>query len=144
MHTRSDNIEIMIGDDNDDIIEELFKSFLKNYEENLQNKMRGSDFEFDGVNFLYYDFNKISLNREDLPSQNLESFFKKYEEKNINTFYKDFGKRYDIDTYEINNDIKDYNDKIIAKYHFSQKYNAFINEFNKFERIQEKKRCHRC
>ena len=63
MHTRSDNIEIMIGDDNDDIIEELFKSFLLKYEENLQNKMRGSDFEFDGVNFLYYDFNKISLNR---------------------------------------------------------------------------------
>ena len=63
MHTRSDKIEIMIGDDNDDIIEELFKSFLQKYEENLQNKMRGSDFEFDGVNFLYYDFNEISLNR---------------------------------------------------------------------------------
>ena len=63
MHTRSDNIEIMIGDDNDDIIEELFKSFLQKYEENLQNKMKGSDFEFDGVNFLYYNFNKISLNR---------------------------------------------------------------------------------
>ena len=52
----------MIGDDNDDVIEELFKSFLKRYEENLQNKMRGSEFEFDGVNFLYYDFNKISIN----------------------------------------------------------------------------------
>ena len=52
MHTRSDNIEIMIDDNNDDIIEELFKSFLQKYEENLQNKMRGSDFEFDGVNFL--------------------------------------------------------------------------------------------
>ena len=63
MHTRSDNIEIMIGDDNDDIIEEIFRSFLQKYEQNLQNKMRGSDFEFDGVNFLYYDFNKISLNR---------------------------------------------------------------------------------
>ena len=25
--------------------------------------MRGSEFEFDGVNLLYYDFNKISLNR---------------------------------------------------------------------------------
>ena len=25
--------------------------------------MKGSDFEFDGVNFLYYDFNKISVNR---------------------------------------------------------------------------------
>ena len=63
MHTRSDNIEIIIGDNNDDTIEELFKSFSKKYGENLQNKMRGSDFEFDGVNFLYYDFNKISLNR---------------------------------------------------------------------------------
>ena len=63
IYTRSDNTEIMIGDDNDDIIEELFKSFLQKYEENLQNKMRGSDFEFDGVNFFYYDFNKISLNR---------------------------------------------------------------------------------
>ena len=52
MHTRSDNIEIMIGDDNDNIIEELFKSFIQKYEEDLQNKMRGSDFEFDGVNFL--------------------------------------------------------------------------------------------
>ena len=25
--------------------------------------MKGSNFEFDGVNFLYYDFNKISINR---------------------------------------------------------------------------------
>ena len=62
IHTRSDDIEIMIGKDNDEIIEDFFKSFLQKYEENLQNKMRGSDFEFDGVNFLYYDFNEISLN----------------------------------------------------------------------------------
>ena len=57
MYTRSDNIEIMFGDDND-IIEQLFESLLQKHEENLQNKMRGSEFEFDGVNFLYYDFNK--------------------------------------------------------------------------------------
>ena len=63
IHTRSDDIEIMIGKGNDEIIEDFFKSFLQKYEENLQNKMRGSDFEFDGVNFLYYDFNEISLNR---------------------------------------------------------------------------------
>ena len=63
MHTRSDNEEFMNGSDTDEIIEGLFESFLQKYEENLQNKMRGSDFEFDGVNFLYYDFNKISLNR---------------------------------------------------------------------------------
>ena len=63
MYTRSDNIEIMFGDNNDDIIEQLFESLLQKYEENLQNKMRGSEFEFDGVNFLYYDFNKTSINR---------------------------------------------------------------------------------
>ena len=63
MYTRSDDIEITFGDDNDDIIEQLFESLLQKYEENLQNKMRGSEFEFDGVNFLYYDFNKTSINR---------------------------------------------------------------------------------
>ena len=63
MHTISDNIEIMFGDDNDDNIEQLFESLLKKYEENLQNKMRGAEFEFDSVNFLYYDFDKTSINR---------------------------------------------------------------------------------
>ena len=63
MYTRSDNVEIMFGDDNDDIIEQLFESLLQKYEENFQNKMRGSNFEFDGINLLYYDFNKTSINR---------------------------------------------------------------------------------
>ena len=63
MYARIDNVEIMFGDDNDDIIEQRFESLLQKYEENVQNKMRGSDFEFDGVNLLYYDFNKTSINR---------------------------------------------------------------------------------
>ena len=63
MYTKSDNIEIMFGDDNDDIIEQIFESLLQKFEENLQNKMRGSEFEFDDVNFLYYNFNKTSINR---------------------------------------------------------------------------------
>ena len=63
MHTRSDNEEFMNGSDTDEIIEGLFESFLQKYEENLQEKMKESDFEFDGVNFLYYDFNKVSINR---------------------------------------------------------------------------------
>ena len=63
MHTRSDYEEFINCSDTDEIIKGLFESFLQKYEENLQNKMRGSDFEFDGVNFSYYDFNKISLNR---------------------------------------------------------------------------------
>ena len=63
MHMRSDNEEFMNGEDTDEIIKGLFESFLQKYEENLQNKMKGSDFEFDGVNFLYYDFNKINFNK---------------------------------------------------------------------------------
>ena len=63
MHTRSDNEEFMNGSDTDEIIKGLFESFLQEYKENLLEKMKESDFEFDGVNFLYYDFNKISINR---------------------------------------------------------------------------------
>ena len=63
MHTRSDNKEFMNGSDSDEIIKELFKSFLQRYQKNLQEKMRGSDFAFDGISFCYYDFNKISINK---------------------------------------------------------------------------------
>ena len=63
MRTRSDNEEFMNGSDMDQIIKELFKSLLQRYQENLQEKMRGSDIVFDGVNFLYYDFNKIIINK---------------------------------------------------------------------------------
>ena len=39
MYTRSDNEEFMNGDDNDEVIKLLFKSFLQRFEENLQEKM---------------------------------------------------------------------------------------------------------
>ena len=63
MHTKSNNIEIMIGSDTNDVIKELFKSLLQRYQENLETKMKGSEFVFNGVNMLYYDLNKIGLNR---------------------------------------------------------------------------------
>ena len=63
MHTKSYNTEIMTGSDTNEVIKELFKSFLQRFQEDLQEKMKGSEFEFVGVNLLYYDFNKISLNR---------------------------------------------------------------------------------
>ena len=52
MYTRSNNEEIMNGSDTDEIIKGLFESFLQKYEENFQEKMKGSEFEFDGVDFL--------------------------------------------------------------------------------------------
>ena len=63
MHTKSDNIEIMIGSDKNEVIEDLFKSLLQGYQENLEEEMRGSEFILDGVNLFHYDLNKISLNR---------------------------------------------------------------------------------
>ena len=43
MYTRSDNEEFMKGSDTDEVIKLLFRSLLQKYQENLQNKMRGSD-----------------------------------------------------------------------------------------------------
>ena len=47
---------MMTGSDTNEVIEEFFKSFLQRYQGGLQEKMRGSEFEFDVVNLLYYDF----------------------------------------------------------------------------------------
>ena len=63
IYTRSFNEEIMEGSDTDEVIKSLFESFLKINDLNLQEKTKGSDFAFDGVNSLYYDFNKMSINR---------------------------------------------------------------------------------
>ena len=63
IHTSSANEEFMNGSDTDEIINELFRSLLQRYQENLQEKMKGSDFAFDGVNYLYYDLNKISISK---------------------------------------------------------------------------------
>ena len=40
MQTGSDNKEIMNGSDTDEVIEELFESFLQRYEQNLEEKMK--------------------------------------------------------------------------------------------------------
>ena len=63
MFTRSDNEEFMSGDDTNEIIKSLYESFLQRFEENLQEKMRGSDFEFDGINFFNYNFDESSIYR---------------------------------------------------------------------------------
>ena len=55
------NVEIMMGSKTDEIIEELFKSFLQKYQEGLEESMRGSEFIFDSVDSLYYSLNKVSL-----------------------------------------------------------------------------------
>ena len=47
MHSKSDNIEIMINGEADEVIEELFKSFLNRYQNNLEKFING-------INYIHY------------------------------------------------------------------------------------------
>ena len=48
MHSKSDNIEIMINDEADKVIEQLFDSFKNRYQNNLE-PIKGKEFVFDYV-----------------------------------------------------------------------------------------------
>ena len=63
MHTKSDNIEIMIGTDTSGIMNEIIDSFRKRYQEGLATKMKGSSYIFERIDLLEYHLHKISLNR---------------------------------------------------------------------------------
>ena len=64
MHTKSGDIGIMLVSETNDIITELFDSLLQKYQEGLEESIRGSEFNFNSVNLLYYHLQKISLKRE--------------------------------------------------------------------------------
>ena len=63
MHTKSNNVEIMMGNETDEIVEELVESLFQKYQEGLEEKMRGSEFIFDSADLLHFNLHKISLNR---------------------------------------------------------------------------------
>ena len=53
-HTKSDNIAIMRGVETEDIINEVFNTFRKRYQEVLETKMRRSSFTFESFDLLKY------------------------------------------------------------------------------------------
>ena len=55
MHTKSDNIEIIIGNETDEIIKKNFQSPLQRHQEGLEKSMKESEFIFDSVDLLYCD-----------------------------------------------------------------------------------------
>ena len=63
MYTRSTPEEIIIGSETEEVAENLIMSILQKYQDNLQNKMKGSDFIFNGANYLYYDLNRITISK---------------------------------------------------------------------------------
>ena len=62
MHSKSGNIEVMINDEADKVIKELFDSLKNRYQNNLES-MKGSEFVVDHVQVLYYKCHKIDPNR---------------------------------------------------------------------------------
>ena len=59
MRGKSNNVEIMMSSETDEIMKELFKSFFQE----LKEKMKGGEFTFEAVAALYYGLNKIRLSR---------------------------------------------------------------------------------
>ena len=53
MHSKSDNIEIMINDEANEITADLFNLIKNRYQNNLES-LRGSEFVFDYAHLLYY------------------------------------------------------------------------------------------
>ena len=58
----SDNISIMQGSDTDDIIRELFRYFLHNYQEELK-IIKGSNFIFESVELMDYKLHRVRFRR---------------------------------------------------------------------------------
>ena len=84
MHTKSHNIEIMMGNETDKIIEKLSESLLQNYQKNLEESMRGSEFVPDSIDLLYYHLQKIGLKRGGSYIDSPEWTKKKKEKSEIN------------------------------------------------------------
>ena len=82
MHLESNNIEIIVKDEADEVIEELFKSPQNRYQSNLEELIKGSEFVFDYVHLLYYKCHKINPNRGGsytaTPSKKQKSNYKSY------------------------------------------------------------------
>ena len=49
VHSKSNNTEIMIGNETDGTSEELFDSLLQKYQKGLEESMKGSGFVFDSI-----------------------------------------------------------------------------------------------
>ena len=52
MYTKSTPEEIIIDCETEEVAEKLIMQLLQKYQDNLQNKMKGSDFIFNGINYL--------------------------------------------------------------------------------------------
>ena len=63
MHKWSNNLEISMDCETEEMIEEFFWSVLQKHQEGLEETVKRSGFVFDNAYLLYYKLHKISLNK---------------------------------------------------------------------------------
>ena len=63
LYSKSDNVNILHAVDTNGVIDELFDTFLKRYQDGLETKMTGSSYFFEKVDLLEYHFHKVTLKR---------------------------------------------------------------------------------
>ena len=59
MCTKSHNIEIMKGNETDEIIKRPFEFLLQNYQKKIEEPIKGSEFFPDSIDLLYHHLQKV-------------------------------------------------------------------------------------
>ena len=138
-YVRSDNEKIRLGNETPQIITELIKSFLSNYQKEEQILRNGSNFVFDSVDLLAVHIHKINLKRGKSYTKSPDWIFTK--RATINPKNKDKCFQYAI-TVALNHQNIENHPEIISNIKpFINNYNwrgidfpAEIKDWEKFER----------
>ena len=70
MHSKSNNIEVMLYDNANEVVNEVFESLLSWYQIGLETSMRGGDFILDSVQLINYNavvvywFSRLDKNKK--------------------------------------------------------------------------------
>ena len=58
MYSKSGNTKVVMSNETDKTIEDIFYSFLQRYRKKIEESMKGSEIVFDSVDSLYYKIHK--------------------------------------------------------------------------------------
>ena len=63
LYVKTKNVDIMIGSDTNEIVEELFELIIQKYQELMEYSTRNGGLILEVVELMNYDINKITINR---------------------------------------------------------------------------------
>ena len=129
MDSKSDNVEIIMGIETDNIIKELFESFLKRYQKNLEEKMKDSNFVFENVDLLYYSLHGTILRRGKSYIKSPKWIRNKGATTNAQNYYDNKCFKYAITAALNYNEIPNHPERISNLISFFDQYNWKVIEF---------------